>query len=104
MSDNFYVSDFIRKLMDDVYVISPEAKNIFILSGKGERISLASELGSALGEYEYWRSFSPDPYIGIVLRAKTPILTARSHSVIIKKKAIPRPKIEKVIKGPRRPG
>jgi hypothetical protein len=84
MSDNFYVSDFIRKLMDDVYAVSPEAKNIFLVNGKGERISLAIELGSALGEYEYWHSFSPDPYIGVVLRAKTAILTARSHSLIIK--------------------
>ena len=83
MSDNFYVSDFKRKLMDGVYAVSQEANNIFITNGKGERISLASELASALSEYEYWHSFSPNPYIGVVLRAKSAILTARSHSVII---------------------
>ena len=78
MSNNFYISDFIRKLMDNVYAVSPEANNIFIVNGRGERISLASELGSALSDFKSWSSFSPDPYIGVVLRAKSAILKARA--------------------------
>lgn len=85
MSNSFYVSDFIQKLMDRVYLVSTEANNIYIPNGRGERISLASELASALSEFEFWQSFSPDPPIGIVLRSKKAILTALSHSAIIEK-------------------